>query len=103
MAGFNYYADLPEDLADLSFSIEDLWQPAKESLPPESGMYIITVEDLPFDQWPVQIGYFQSHDLVIGDGTVENALGEWYDMNGHEATVTACVPLPEPYREEGDG
>ena len=91
----------PIDLA--AFTIEDLWQPVKEAgNPPRSDYYIVTLEEVPFDQWPVQIGYYQSTEMIIDDDELEKIGGTWYDMNGHEAKVTAWLPLPKPYRKEGD-
>ena len=73
-----------------AFSIEDLWQAVAEvGNPPRSDVYIITIAaaDVPFEAWPVQIGWFES--------------GRWMDMNGREIDVTAWIPMPAPFKEGG--
>ena len=110
--GVFYYQDAKGDWHQLgeaktidptAFTIEDLWQSVAEAgNPPRSEYYIVTLEEVPFGQWPVQIGYYSSVEMVIDDDGLEKVGGTWYDMNGHEAKVTAWLPLPKQYREEGD-
>ena len=79
----------PVPLVD--FTLEDLWIRAEEQTPPESGIYIISMKtELPFDVWPVQIGWYEN--------------GEWLDMNVRPVKVKAWLPLPKPLEEgEADG
>ena len=90
------------DLTD--FAIEDLWQAVAEvGNPPRSGFYIITLEEVPFDKWWVQIGYYSSVEMIVDDDELEKIGGTWYDMNGNETNVTAWIPLPAPFKKGGKG
>lgn len=75
----------------VDFTMEDLWIRTADQLPPRSDIYIISIEsEIPFEAWPVQIGWYENK--------------EWLDMNGRTVKVKAWLPLPRPFEEgEADG
>ena len=72
---------------------EPKWIPVSERLPKKSGNYIITQKVVRHDSqyhYLSDVGYF---DIVTG----------WYSKRGlNLKDVIAWMPLPEPYREEGE-
>lgn len=66
------------------------WIPCSERLPEEYGLYLCTVKKA------VDRGLFAGFvEIQLYDPNT----GIWYDA---DRRVTAWMPLPEPYQEEGD-
>lgn len=68
------------------------WIPCKERLP-ERGVDVLTYSEL------VNFIEIQSIEPHFGNDCWENQHGDLQELN----TVTAWMPLPEPYKEEEDG
>lgn len=83
------------------------WIPVKERLPEKDGDYLVCFEEgyredyglneigiMPFDVDCENFGYWTEYF----DHNSLGSLGRDFDS----ANVTAWMPLPEPYREDGD-
>lgn len=62
------------------------WIPCGERLPKETEEYLITTKDQYGDTFVKKTMYFPDDEL-------------WWDVPSSE-TVTAWMPVPEPYKEE---
>lgn len=84
------------------------WIPCSERLPDEEGRYLVTVL-LYFDEYPyVSVSSF-AHDLESVDkyGFEGRKRAGWYSYDDEYGYlerdgVVAWMPLPEPYREDGE-
>ena len=65
------------------------WIPCSERLPSESGNYLITVADL-------RLGHNGEHTVTMADFYVKAK--KWNSV----VDVVAWMPLPMPYREDGE-
>ena len=65
------------------------WISVSEKLPEDSGNYLITVADL-------QLGHIGEHTITMADFYEKEK--EWNSV----VKVLAWMPLPEPYREDGE-
>ena len=61
------------------------WIPCSKKLPKEADEYLITLKDRHGDTYVKKTMYFPDDEL-------------WWDISPFE-TVTAWMPVPEPYRE----
>lgn len=67
------------------------WIPVSERLPKEPGHYLVTMERENIS--------FVEQRWYDGEGHNEYADYFWRNCSG----ITAWMPLPEPYKKEGDG
>lgn len=72
------------------------WMPVKEGLPEDSGEYFVTVIDEDDETYRHTGNAWYAHPK---DYDVEK--GEWRELMMDEKVI-AWMPLPEPYREDGE-
>ena len=76
--------------------VKPRWIPCEERLPEEQDEYLVTwVTKLHTGKWFVGIGIFE-YDLSEDNWLFDDYMNAYVDV-----TVTAWMPLPEPYAERG--
>lgn len=71
------------------------WIPCSKRLPEESDYYMACIYSEEVDEYDFRKTWFAHEDDYYGDES------EWRELYDFEKVV-AWMPLPEPYREEGD-
>ena len=94
--GIKAYKNIANCVKDMpTIESEPQWIPCSERLPVEDGEYLITVK----------------YEHVDGHEDIYSEHGDWDDGKwdmfsfghcGKVESIIAWMPLPEPYREEGD-
>lgn len=89
----------PEILAcgegELNVQSDPRWIPVTERLPEKEGFYLVTLEHKYGDE--TNIRFFKNYETNIRFFKCES--GERYWSKWGNETITAWMPLPEPYKE----
>ena len=78
-----------QDIIEALPSADAEWIPCSNGLPSESGNYLITVADL-------RLGHNGEHTVTMADFYAKAK--KWNSI----VDVYAWMPLPKPYREDGE-
>jgi hypothetical protein len=86
-----------ETEAEARFHAQQRWIPCSERLPEEEGWYITTIENEKTGRRRIENDLF-----AIGIAEAHGNTPYKFCKDGYRQKTIAWMPLPEPYREEGD-